>query len=100
MADGMPEHVHDRYTHIYSANGDGDGVHIGASWRIRLNRPCAAAMRPFVKLLRPLVLSCAGGSFTSPPLSAPVSVGAGEQRRRFLALPFEVGGESISSRRT
>jgi len=22
------------------------GVHIGATWRIRLNRPCAAAMRP------------------------------------------------------
>jgi len=31
------------------------GVHIGAIWRIRLNRPCAAAMRPYVKLLRPLV---------------------------------------------
>ena len=29
---------------------------IGATWRIRLNRPCAAAMRPFVKLLGPLVL--------------------------------------------
>jgi len=27
-----------------------DGVHIGATWRIRLNRPCAAAvsMRPFL----------------------------------------------------
>jgi len=24
-----------------------DGVHTGATWRIRLNRPCAAAMRPF-----------------------------------------------------
>jgi len=33
-----------------------DGVHIGASWRIRLNRPCAAAMWPYVKLLRPLDL--------------------------------------------
>jgi len=32
------------------------GVHIGATWRIRLNRPCAAAMRPYVKLLWPLVL--------------------------------------------
>jgi len=31
------------------------GVHIGATWRIRLNRPCAAAMRSYVKLLRPLV---------------------------------------------
>jgi len=29
--------------------------HIGASWRIRLNRPCAAAMRPYVKLLWPFV---------------------------------------------
>jgi len=27
------------------------GVHIGAIWRIRLNRPCVAAMRPYVKLL-------------------------------------------------
>ena len=27
------------------------GVHVGATWRIRLNRPCAAAMRPYVKLL-------------------------------------------------
>jgi len=31
-------------------------VHIGATWRIRLNRPCAAAIRPYVKLLRPLVI--------------------------------------------
>ena len=34
------------------------GVHIGATWIIRLNRPCAAAMRPYVKLLWPLVLIC------------------------------------------
>jgi len=27
------------------------GVHIGANWRIRLNRPCAATMLPYVKLL-------------------------------------------------
>jgi len=33
------------------------GVHIGATWRMRLNRPCsggpnkAVAMRPYVKLL-------------------------------------------------
>jgi len=26
------------------------GVHV-ANWRIRLKRPCAAAMRPYVKLL-------------------------------------------------
>jgi len=27
------------------------GVHIGATWRIPMDRPCAAAMQPFVKLL-------------------------------------------------
>jgi len=29
--------------------------HVGATWRIRLNRPCAAAMRPYVKLFSPLI---------------------------------------------
>jgi len=29
---------------------------IGATWQIRLNRPSAAAMRPYVKLLWPLVI--------------------------------------------
>ena len=38
------------------------GVHIGATWRMRLNRPRsggpnkAVAMRPYVKLLWPLVI--------------------------------------------
>jgi len=32
------------------------GVNIGATWRIRWKRPCAAAMRPYVKLLWPLVI--------------------------------------------
>jgi len=27
-----------------------DWVHIGATWRIRLNLPCAAAMRPFCQM--------------------------------------------------
>jgi len=27
------------------------GGHIGVTWKIRLNRPSAAAMRPYVKLL-------------------------------------------------
>jgi len=31
-------------------------VHTGATWRIPPNRPCAAAMRPVVNLLRPLVV--------------------------------------------
>jgi len=26
-------------------------MHTGATWRIRLNHPCAAAMRPYVKIL-------------------------------------------------
>ena len=33
-----------------------DGVHIGTTWRIRLNDHCAGAMWPFVKLLLPSVL--------------------------------------------
>jgi len=32
------------------------GVHIRATWRIWLNRPCVAAMWPYVKLLWPLVV--------------------------------------------
>jgi len=32
-----------------------DGVYIGATWLIRLNRPRAAAMQSSVKLLSPLV---------------------------------------------
>jgi len=31
------------------------GVHIGATWRIRMNCPSAVAMRPYVKLLWLLV---------------------------------------------
>jgi len=27
------------------------GEHIGATWRILLNRPCVTAMQPYVKLL-------------------------------------------------
>jgi len=30
--------------------------HIGATWQIRLNRPCTAAMRPYIKLLWPVLL--------------------------------------------
>jgi len=63
----MPGHVRwsiyskrlSRGQHRYGADADWgvlDGVHIGATWRIRLNRPCAPAMRPYVKLLWPLVL--------------------------------------------
>ena len=33
------------------------GVHIGATWQIRLNRPCAAATRPFCEI-RPTLTTC------------------------------------------
>jgi len=32
-------------------------VHMCATWRIRLNPPCVAAMRPYVKLLWPLAIN-------------------------------------------
>jgi len=38
----------------YGADADWSvlyGIHIGTRWRIRLNRPCVAAMWPYVKLL-------------------------------------------------
>jgi len=43
-----------RGQHRYGADADWgvlDGVYIGATWRIRFNRPCAVAMWPYVKLL-------------------------------------------------
>jgi len=56
----MPGHV--RAGSIYSkrlsnvrCEADCRWVHAGATWRTRLNRPCAATMRPFVKLLWALV---------------------------------------------
>ena len=36
-----------------------DRVHIGTTWRIRLNRPHAVAMRPYVKLLNDAMDLCA-----------------------------------------
>jgi len=32
------------------------GVHVGATWRTRFNRPCAPTMRPYVILLGPVVM--------------------------------------------
>jgi len=31
--------------------------YVGATWRMRLNRPSPAAMRPYVRLLRPFVMA-------------------------------------------
>jgi len=45
------------------------GGHIGATWRIHLNRPSAAAMRSYVKLLWPLVIS---SLHTFPAASRPM----------------------------
>jgi len=42
-----------------------DRLHFGATWRIQLNRPCAAAMRPYVILLWPLIQSCCRTWFTT-----------------------------------
>ena len=33
-----------------------DGMHIGATWQIKLNSPSAVAMQPSVKLFWPLVI--------------------------------------------
>ena len=58
VLDGVPEVLRDIsmatifWLSIY-------GVHICATWRIRLNRPCVAAMWPYVKLLSPLVIMVA-----------------------------------------
>jgi len=38
-------------THVGTRNHVLDGTHVDATWRIRWNDPCAAAMRPYVKLL-------------------------------------------------
>jgi len=43
-------------------------VHSGATWRIPLNRLSAAAIRPVVKLLWPLVIVMKAESFQSAPL--------------------------------
>ena len=47
---GSQGHCHGNHFWLYM-------THIGATWRIRLNRPRAAAMRPYVKFLWPLVFS-------------------------------------------
>jgi len=41
------------------------GGHIGATWRIQLNSPSAAAMRPYVKLLWSLVCTIAAATPTA-----------------------------------
>jgi len=62
MGQPMFGHVQRRHTHSDSAGKITgmvwmltgsvlDAVHIGATWRIRLNRPCPVAMQPYVKLL-------------------------------------------------
>ena len=39
------------WTRVGPRNHVLDGVHIGATWQIRLNRPRAEAMQPYIKLL-------------------------------------------------
>ena len=38
-------------TRVGPGNHGLDGVHIGATWRILMNHPCAVVMRSYVKLL-------------------------------------------------
>jgi len=38
------------------------GVHVGATWRIRLNCQCAVAIQPYVKLLRAFDIIIANNS--------------------------------------
>jgi len=53
----MVEHVRGQYAQSESATYRIGttwmpiGAHVGATWRIQLNRPCAAAIQPCVKLL-------------------------------------------------
>jgi len=70
-----------------------DGVHIGATWRILLNRPCAVAMRPYVKLLRPpailVVDNCTSqnvGTHIHTYRMAPMSVTLSELEGHFGCL--------------
>jgi len=53
--------------HRYDANVDWDalGVHIGATWLMRLNHPCAVAIRHCVKLLWPLRTTYTSSFFMS-----------------------------------
>ena len=49
------------------------GVHIGATWRIRLNCPCAAAMRPYAKFHISAEMQSTGRS-CSPHFPHPIIV--------------------------
>jgi len=69
-------HVCCPYTQSNSA-GDRTGtglmpieVHIGATWRIRLNRPCAAATRPYVELLWGLINFTTAGRYSPNAVSS------------------------------
>jgi len=48
---GQKKQKFNRIRQVAPIGGAVIGGHIGASRRIRLNRPSAAAMRPYVKLL-------------------------------------------------
>ena len=45
-------------------------MHIGATWRIRLNRPRASPMRPYVNLLWPLVVFVVGDRYGAVCIAA------------------------------
>ena len=57
----------DSVTWVHGSNTCWMGVHIGAAWRIRLNRPCVAAMPPFCRTtaLQP-VATCRQSPYLRP----------------------------------
>jgi len=71
-----PEHVRQPIyskwlSDCYSVDADWgarDGVHIGTTWRIWLNRLCPVAIRTYVKLFWPLVVHLAFVSGVTPGL--------------------------------
>ena len=72
LAQDMPGHVQQLIQLSRGQNWSGvdadwselDGVHIGATWRIRLKRPCAAVVWLYVKLLSPLFVSILSVNFS------------------------------------
>ena len=57
-----------------------DGVHVGATWGIRLSRPCAAAVRPFCQIT---LTTCYFFFYLLPSrILDPLRFQAGGRRRR------------------
>ena len=73
------------------------GVHTGATWRIPLNRPCAVAMRPYVKLLWPLDTHL-NNYYTAIQLPFSYTYGAHYCKSSFLNVAFCIIENSINTK--